>query len=264
MDDISQGIDSSRIINVLDMKTQARATRRKRSDELEEAIENDIVFGRLKPGDRLDEAALVARFGVSRTPIREAIIHLAASGLLQVRPRRGAVIADVGAQRLYEMFEVMAELEAMCARLATRRMSPEEQKAFLAAHEACRPAASSGNSDDYFHLNERFHELIYAGSRNAFLVEQARALQRRLRPYRRLQLRARERVGNSFAEHERIVAAMASGDSDLAAAELRKHVSVQGERFGDLVASLASLRGTSTNETEPLWTKAWGQKTAGT
>lgn len=230
----------------LPKETRAHPGRPKRSAELEEVIEEDIVLGRLAPGDRLDEASLSIRFVVSRTPIREALIQLASSGLVQLRPRRGAVVTEVGPQRLYEMFEVMAELESMCVRLAARRMSTEERSAFLAAHEACRPAAESRDSDAYFHLNETFHQCIYDGSHNGFLAEQARALQRRLRPYRRLQLRAANRVANSFAEHERIVAAMMSGDSELAARELYHHVAIQGERFGDLISSLSTIGATAT------------------
>lgn len=212
-----------------------------RSRLLSDAIEEDIVYGRLAPGARLDETRLAERFGVSRTPIREALRQLASSGLVEIRPRRGAVIAIVGPQRLYEMFETMAELEGACARLAARRMTVLERDAFRRAHDACRKSASKLDSDAYFDLNERFHQMLYDGSHNPFLAEQARALQRRLRPYRRLQLRVPTRVTQSFAEHEEIVDAVASGEADLAAEAIRKHVTVQGERFGDLVAALGGL-----------------------
>jgi DNA-binding GntR family transcriptional regulator len=213
----------------------------KRSDQLLEAIEEEIAVGRLPPGSRIDEHELGERFGVSKTPIREALIRLASTGLVEIRRRKGATVAVLEPRRLYEMFDVMAELEATCARRAARRMTPENQRALTAALEACRSAAQAGDPDRYFHVNEDFHRAIYDASQNEFLAEQALALHRRLRPYRRLQLRVRDRMANSLAEHEAIVAAMIAGDGDLAAERIRGHVTIQGERFGDLVASLAQL-----------------------
>jgi len=215
------------------------------SQHLREAIEEEIATGVLLPGVRLDEAELAARYGVSRTPVREALRVLVGEGLIETRPHRGSVVARITPQRLVEMFEVMAEIEAMCARLAARRMTVPELAALQAAHEACRDAARADDSDAYFYANEGFHYAIYAGSHNLFLAEQAAALQRKLRPYRRLQLRVRGRVRHSFAEHQAIVDALAAGDAETAAARVQRHVVVQNERFADLVASLARF------ETEP-------------
>jgi DNA-binding GntR family transcriptional regulator len=211
------------------------------SERLRESIEEAIATGKLLPGTRLDEVDLATRFGVSRTPIREALNLLHGEGLIENRPRRGAVVAQIGPDRLVEMFEVMAELEAMCARLAARRMTDAELKSLQAAHEACRGAAQANDSDAYFYANEHFHYAIYAGSHNTFLEEQAATLQRKLRPYRRLQLRVRGRVKHSFAEHQAIVDALRAGDADAAVASVRSHVVVQGERFADLVASLSRM-----------------------
>jgi DNA-binding GntR family transcriptional regulator len=211
------------------------------SDQLREKIEEQIATGELPPGSALDEATLVQQHGVSRTPVREALIQLAAEGLIEIRPRRGAVVTSIGPARLIEMFEVMAELEAMCGRLAARRMTDAERAALLQAHEACEQARARQDSDGYFYCNEQFHAAIYAGSHNSFLSEQALQLHRRLRPYRRLQLRVRNRMGTSFEEHLSIVQAITAGDADATAQALRGHVVVQGERFGDLLASLNVL-----------------------
>ena len=151
------------------------------------------------------------------------------------------MVTSIGPTRLSEMFEVMAELEAMCGRLAARRMTDAERKALLTAHQACEEARANDDSDAYFYCNEQFHSAIYAGSHNTFLIEQAQALQRRLRPYRRLQLRVRNRMGVSFKEHLGVVQAIAAGDAEAAAQALRSHVVVQGERFADLLASLHAL-----------------------
>ena len=210
----------------------------KRADGLRDALEEEILTGVLLPGDRLEELVLAERFGVSRTPIREALLQLSAAGLIEQRPRRGTFVAEIGPRRLMEMFEVMAELEGMCARLAARRATSEDLREIRAAHDASAAAAAQADMDNYYYRNEIFHEKIRAASRNQFLVEQADALQKRLKAYRRLQLRARGRVRASFDEHEAVVAAIETGDEEAAARAMRSHVAIQGERFTDLLASL--------------------------
>ncbi|WP_234085884.1 GntR family transcriptional regulator [Azonexus sp. R2A-61] len=218
----------------------------RQSERLGEQIEERIVTGFYPPGTRLDEQELANAFGVSRTPVREALIQLSSAGLIEIRPRRGATVPEIGADRVCEMFEVMAELESMCGRLAARRITPAEQMALIEAHMACRSARDANAPDTYYQLNEVFHLRIYEASHNTFLLEQTSALHRRLRPYRRLQLRVRNRMSNSFDEHQAIVDAIGKGDSDLAAALLRSHVMVQGERFTDLVATMKDLAAAKT------------------
>jgi DNA-binding GntR family transcriptional regulator len=211
------------------------------TDRLREAIEEEITTGKLLPGSRLDEAELAKRFNVSRTPIREALSLLLGEGLIETRPRRGVVVTRVTPQRLIEMFEVMAELEVMCAQLAARRMSEDELAAIESAHAACEGAVAARDADAYFYANERFHYAIYTASHNSFLFEQAASLQRKLRPYRRLQLRVRNRIQRSFEEHQAIVDALREGDAERLLTSVRNHVLVQGERFADLVSSLSRL-----------------------
>jgi DNA-binding GntR family transcriptional regulator len=212
-----------------------------RSEQLRDAIEEMIAVGKFAPGQHLDETELATAFGVSRTPVRETLIQLASMGLVVIRPRRGAVVAELGPQELVERFEVMSELEAVISRLAARRMTAAEQEALCDAHAACSGSVEANDAQEYFVRNEAFHEAIYAGSHNLFLAGQARALYRRLRPYRRLQLRVRDRVRNSYGEHEGLVRAILAGDAELAARLAREHVMIQGQRFSDLVASLPQL-----------------------
>ena len=107
------------------------------------------------------------------------------------------------------MFEMMSELEAVCARLGARRMTAPEREQLRAVHLACEAASVSVRLGRLLlYKNEAFHHAIYGGSHNAFLIEQALALSRRLRPYRRLQLRVRDRVPASFAEHGALVDAI--------------------------------------------------------
>jgi DNA-binding GntR family transcriptional regulator len=210
--------------------------------KLRDTLEEAIAEGRFPPGERLDEASLAARYKVSRTPIREALMQLAAIGLVVSRPRRGTVVASLTGDQLLEMFEVMGELEGMAGRLAARRLTELDKEALLETHAACRKAADSGDADDYYYENEKFHDVIYYASHNAFLYAECSTLHRRLKPYRRLQLRVSNRVSTSFGEHDAIVEAILARDGPRAQALLRDHVVVQGDRFADLVASLPQLR----------------------
>lgn len=213
-------------------------TSSRRSESLREIIEERIVTGVYKPGMQFDETELSKEFEVSRTPIRESLIQLASAGLIDMQPRRSAVVSEVGPTRLCEMFDVMAELEAMCGRLAARRMTDLDHHALLEAHKACKEAAESNDTDEYYRRNEQFHLAIYASSHNDFLIEECKRLKRRLNAYRRLQLRVRDRMSTSYEEHSKIYMAITIGDGDLASKLLRNHVVVQGERFADLMATL--------------------------
>lgn len=208
------------------------------SSRLRAQIEEEIATGALRPGERLDEVSLAARFGVSRTPIREALQQLSITGLVEHRRHRGAVVSAPDPKQLLEMFELMAEFEAICSRLAARRMLVSDEAELKKTLEACRRAAESGDTDAYYYENERFHRAIYIAGGNAFIADQAMALHRRLAPFRRLQLRVRNRMRTSLAEHESIVEALMKGDGDLAASRAYAHVAVQGERFTDLIASM--------------------------
>ncbi|MCC0048384.1 MAG: GntR family transcriptional regulator [Rhodobiaceae bacterium] len=217
---------------------QPTSTPVRRANMLRDAIAQEIAMGTIQPGQHLDEVALAGRFGVSRTPIREALMQLGTMGLVEMRPHRGAFVKRIGIAELVEMIEVMAELEGMCARLAARRMSAAEIDALEQIHLDCAAAADSGDPDAYYYENERFHRALYAGCHNGFLTEEAGRLHERTKVYRRLQLRVRGRVENSFSEHEAVVEAIRAGNPECAEKAARDHVLIQGERFNDFVASL--------------------------
>lgn len=209
----------------------------RRAEALRDQLEQDIVTGHFKPGERLDEQSLAKRFGVSRTPIREALMQLASNGMVDLQPHRGAFVASLSLKEIIERFEMMAALEGMCGALAARRITDEQRSNLVEAHKACAEAAKNSSIDAYYYANKRFHQAIYDACNNAYLVEQARQLQTRLQPYRRLQLRARHRVSNSLNEHQSIVEAILDGDSAKAEQHLREHILIQGERLTDFIAS---------------------------
>jgi DNA-binding GntR family transcriptional regulator len=211
-----------------------------RADSIAEVLEGMILDGTFADGERLDEVQLAQRFAVSRTPLREALQRLALSGLVEQLPRRGVFVRQPGPVELIEMFEVMAELEAACARLAASRITDEALAEMRAANALCQTAVEARDADGYYHENERFHAILYRQSGNAYLEQECRRLHRRLTPFRRLQLRLRGRLAQSMAEHEAVVAALEQGDAQAASDAIRAHVAVQGEKFHNLMASLRS------------------------
>lgn len=214
----------------------------RRADHILDDLEQMIVTGSFADGERLDEIRLSEHFGVSRTPIREAFQKLIASGLVEQRPRRGVFVVEPGPVELVEMFETMAELEASCGSLAAIRISDTALLALSETNNQCKAAVASKDADNYYTHNEKFHHLIYEAAQNGYLRDLATKLQKRLKPYRRMQLHLRGRLEQSMAEHEAILSALTAGDSDRAAHALRGHVAVQGEKFHHLLTHLKSKR----------------------
>ena len=208
------------------------------SARLVRLLERAITSGELKAGERLEEAELAARYRVSRTPIREAVRELAACGLVEIRPRRGAVVRTATPADLAEMFEAMAELEASCALLASRRAGAADLARLDEAQALCRRAEEEADAAAYAHGNQRLHGALYAASHNRYLAEVTLGLYRRLEPYRTLLFEFPERRAGSVREHDAILKALASGDGKEAATCVRAHVSILGERFTTLVSSL--------------------------
>ena len=131
-----------------------------RAEELRLQLADEIVRGVLAPGSPLDETDIARRFGVSRTPVREALRQLVASGLVEARAHRGAVVAQPSLERLTGMFEAMAELEALCAGLAAERMTAAERQKLEAIHDELRVLSHAGNPERFHEVNERFHNAI--------------------------------------------------------------------------------------------------------
>jgi DNA-binding GntR family transcriptional regulator len=170
------------------------------ADELHLQLADEIVRGALAPGAALDEAGLAERFQVSRTPVREAIRQLAASRLIETRPHRSSVVARPNAGQLTGMFEVMAELEGLCAGLAAERMSGKERRTLATWHERLRMLMQEGNPQRYLEINEAFHATVYSGAHNEYLVDITVATRRRVQPFRRAQFRNLGRLAKSHAE----------------------------------------------------------------
>lgn len=202
-----------------------------RTETLSSSIADAILRGEFKPGARLDEQMLADQFGVSRTPVREALRQLAATGLVESRPRRGTVVASVTAGQLDTLFGAMAELEATCARLSALSMSQVERRRLQALHEAMAEAVAAEDDEAYAAGNQRFHSLIYDGCRNPVIIEMAVGLRRRLEPFRRAQFRSPGRLPRSHQEHGVVVDAILAADAAAAHAAMLHHVSLVEDAF---------------------------------
>jgi DNA-binding GntR family transcriptional regulator len=215
------------------------------SESLRRELEDDIEHGRLSPGDRHDEQTLAARFEVSRTPAREALLQLAAAGIVRMVPRQGAVVTGVSAQRGVGMVEVLTALEAEAAGLAARRMSEAEKAKLAELHAASEPVAQQFDSKAYLAHNDAFHAVIYDGARNEYLAEQIRLTRRGMRFYHRSSLSQPARVRASWREHGRVLEAIRSGDEAQAQAAMREHILYGGRVFADMIATLTNNEGKS-------------------
>jgi DNA-binding GntR family transcriptional regulator len=209
-----------------------------RAEELRLQLADQIVRGALKPGMALEETDVARRFNVSRTPVREALRQLVASGLVEARAHRGAVVAQPSLERLGAMFEAMAELEALCAGLAAERMAPVERHRLEAVHEELRGLSHAGNPERFHEVNERFHNTIYAGSHNGYIAEIALATRVRVQPFRRAQFRNLGRLAKSHAEHDRVVVAILRGNRAGAAAAMRAHIEFVRDEYEVYAVSL--------------------------
>lgn len=204
------------------------------ADKLADDLAEAILSGEFAPGSRLDEQAMAQRYSVSRTPVREALRQLATTGLIEMRPRRGAVVADVTPTQLEELFVAMGELEATCARLSALSMAPTERRRLQALHEQMTDMAQRGDANAFADANHVLHTMIYAGAHNAVLAETAAALRRRLSPFRRAQFHLEGRLPRSHAEHQLVVNAIIRGDAASAHAAMLQHVTLVEQSFEEL------------------------------
>lgn len=206
--------------------------------DTQDSIETEIVAGVLRPGEKLDEAVLAARYGVSRTPVREALRSLAGVGLVEFRPRAGVIVAQPTVTEVMDLFELVAELEGVAARLACQRIGEEDEEAIVAAYEACRTAAGSNDPDDYYQVNGRFHRAIHDAAHNEALTVEIAVLDKRLSPYRRFITLRPERTQAALEEHDRIMEALRRRDAEGAADAMRAHVRILRDDAFALAKSL--------------------------
>ncbi len=185
-------------------------------------ILDSIDSGTYRPGDRLVESELADRFGVSRTPVREALQRLETQGML-TRDGRSLIVASLDHTQLAELYVVRGELEGLAARLAARHAAPEEVRVLRDMLEADRDLVSDPKA--LSRANRRFHKQIHLASHNRFLVRQLDLVHRSMALLASTSLAAEGRGRGALDEHEAIVRAIEAGDGDAADRAVRDHIS---------------------------------------
>ena len=181
-----------------------------------------IDVGIFKPGDRLVESDLAERFGVSRTPIREALQRLETQSML-TRDGRSLIVASLDYNELAELYVVRAELEGLAAQLAARHATPEEVRVLRDMVEQDRSLI--GQPTELARANRRFHKQIHLASHNRFLVQQLDLVHRSMALLATTSLAAEGRDTDALREHAAIVKAIEAQDGAAAATALREHIS---------------------------------------
>nr|WP_244598732.1 GntR family transcriptional regulator [Rhizobium tubonense] len=206
-------------------------------EQVVRAVADLIVTGEMQPGERLDELSLAVRFEVSRTPVREALRQLCTMGLVGREPNRSAVVTNVTGKYLSSMFEAMAELEGICARLCAERMTIEERRALENGHRASMKLVHSGDEENYAAYNMEFHTRLYRGAHNDHICDLVTQTRARLAPFRRAQFRLPGRLAKSYDEHAGIVTAIMRADGEGAGRAAYAHVAI----VSDASAVFASI-----------------------
>ncbi|MEL6619872.1 MAG: GntR family transcriptional regulator [Pseudomonadota bacterium] len=191
---------------------------------IERALVEEISAGALAPGERLDETRLAERFGVSRTPVREALSRLTAQGVLVHGEKRGVFVAQYTREELGQMFEAMHEIEAACARIASQRLTLLMRAEIEAAQEKCAAAAEAGDRNAYLRANEAFHLTIYRATGNPYIAEIASEFRRRTGPFRAKKFANRDDLIASAENHRALIADIFSEDSGTASRGMRAHM----------------------------------------
>jgi DNA-binding GntR family transcriptional regulator len=201
-----------------------------------------IDLGLLNPGDTLDEVALAAEFGTSRTPVREAILQLEALGLIQRQPRKGAVVFRPTIEEFLAILEVHSKLEGQAAGLAARRLSKAGAVELEQAVRACEAHAArlgDGEPDAYYQLNLRFHACVATAAGNPFLLDMIKTNARKLLAYYRARYAYSGAIAASAYEHRQIAGLITDRNTTGAEALMQSHVQFDQVTAMDLLAALS-------------------------
>lgn len=193
-------------------------------ERVAERLRARIFSHELKPGGWIDEQALAQEYGISRTPLREALKVLASEGLVVLKPRRGCYVTELSEQDLDEVFPVMALLEGKVAFEAARRLASADFLRLGAIHKELEHQAAANNADGFFEANQRFHAALQEIAGNRYLAQLIDDARKVIKLTRRDSLRLTGRIAQSLAEHRGILAALKDKDGALAAQRMHDHL----------------------------------------
>lgn len=209
----------------------------RKSVEIANAIEREILSGQFKAGEVMDEMALAERFSASRTPVREALLSLSATGLVELQRGKGAVVVGVSLERIFETYEVLAELMGFAAYLSAKRLPPMQKAHIEALHEEIGEIAAREDREAYQKVDSQFHDAILHGCGNSVLIRQVTECERTISAVRRASIESRESLDGMYNEHEGIVSALRTGDADAARNAMREHLQLRSGGATRLMAS---------------------------
>jgi DNA-binding GntR family transcriptional regulator len=192
--------------------------------EVAERLRQRIFSHALAPGSWIDEQALAEQYGISRTPLREALKVLASEGLVTLKPRRGCYVTELSERDLDDIFPLMALLEGRCAFEATQKAGAADLRRLEKLHEALERQAAKGDIEGFFEINHEFHQTLQALSGNRWLKQMIEDLRKVLRLTRRDSLRLEGRLRQSLDEHRSILAAIRERDAATAEALMHAHL----------------------------------------
>ena len=194
------------------------------ADSIRRALADEIFSGEIEINHRLDEQELADRFKVSRTPVREALRQLATAGLVEIKPRRGAVVVPSDPELIGQAFEAAAELEALAAGKAAMRASLSEMVDLQELFEVCDAAVNAEGPERYSSANREFHDRIGELSGNVSLVAATRIVRIQTAPFQRARFSQLDERRQSQTEHAEILSAICRQDSDAAARAMKEHI----------------------------------------
>jgi len=188
-----------------------------------------IIAGELVPGSRVPEAELCTRFGISRTPLREALKVLAAEGFVELEPSRGARVVRLKTADIRAMFEVLGALESLAGQLACERMTDQEIAATRKLHDSMVEAFENQAIERYYDLNRRIHEQIISSAANTILDQVYESLSGRLQRARYIPKLTRAQWQESLEQHAAIMNALEQRDAKALAEIMRQHLQTKYE-----------------------------------
>lgn len=231
-------VDAHGSLTLVPIPSSSSASHMKSSDRIYSVIESQIGQRELLPGDPIDEERLMTQFGVSRTPVREALLRLKAEGLVTGISRGGAIVSKMDVTQLISVWELLSDLEGLCAGYACDRMTQQEREALMEAHRAGDVAAESNDDLLWQQANSSFHEVLYTGSRNSYLRQEILRMRIRTSAYRSHSFGIVGDARDAHQAHGRIAEAILAKDSVAAARLAKAHLSPDSVGLINLIQSL--------------------------
>lgn len=209
----------------------------RRSVEIASELEKEILAGQVAVGELINEVALAERFGVSRTPVREALLSLASTGLVRLETGRGAIVVGISLQQVFDSYAVLAALSGLAAELCATHMTPLERAQLLAIHDEMGRLRRGNKRAAYMRFDDQFHAAIIKGSGNAVLVHQIALCTKTIAAVRHASMESHTSLDAMYDEHVQVIDAIVARDGEAARRAMSGHLHLRGDVASRLVAA---------------------------